>query len=96
MWIFLLNNKPCGLVRISISNRKTMLSYLIAPKYRGKKLSNTMLIKAKSKICKKIPKTTIYAHTLSKNILSIKSLLRAGFFKKASKANEEIFEYKCI
>ena len=96
MWIFLLDSKPCGLIRINIKGKKAILSYLISKKYRGKKLASIMLIRAKTKICRKFSKVTIYAQTLSKNIISIKSLLRAGFTLKNSQGKKKIYMHKCI
>ena len=96
MWIFLLDGKPCGLIRINIKGKKVILSYLISKKYRGKKLASIMLSKVKKKICKKFPKVTIYAQTLSKNIISIKSLLRAGFTLDSSHGKKKIYIHKCV
>tara|TARA_X000001036_G_C20402550_1_gene693421 strand:+ start:182 stop:634 length:453 start_codon:yes stop_codon:yes gene_type:complete len=96
MWIFLLDKKPCGLVRFNIKGKKIILSYLISKKYRGKKLASIMLIKAKKKICRRFAKATIYAQTLSKNAISIKSLLRAGFILNNSQGKKKIYIHKCI
>ena len=96
MWIFLLNNQPCGLIRISIKNKKAILSYLISDKYRGKKLASIMLVKAKNKICKKFPKVTIYAQTMKKNIISVKSLTRAGFTLKNSTNKKKTYIHSCL
>ena len=96
MWIFLLNNEPCGLVRYNIDDNKAILNYLISEKYRGQKLSSIMLILARKKICKIFPKVDIYAYTLPENAISIKSLQRAGFIFQESKTNKKIYLYKCI
>ena len=96
MWIFLLNNEPCGLVRYNIDDNKAILNYLISEKYRGQKLSSIMLILARKKICKIFPKVDIYAYTLPENAISIKSLQRAGFTFKGSEIKKNIYLYKCI
>ena len=96
MWIFLLNNEPCGLVRLNIEDKKIILNYLISEKYRGQKLSSIMLILARKKICKLFPKVDIYAYTLPENVVSIKSLQRAGFTFKGSEINKKIYLYKCV
>ena len=96
MWIFLCNNEPCGLVRISIENKKKIINYLIANEYRGKKLSSIMLILAKKKICDLFPKTSIYAYTLPENVISIKALLRAGFTLESSETKKKIYINKCF
>ena len=46
--------------------------------------SSKSLAKVANKICKKFPKVTIYAQTMKKNIISVKSLARAGFTLKNS------------
>ena len=96
MWIFLLNNEPCGLVRLNIEDKKIILNYLISEKYRGQKLSSIMLILARKKICKLFPKVDIYAYTLPENVVSIKSLQRSGFTFKGSEINKKIYLYKCV
>jgi RimJ/RimL family protein N-acetyltransferase len=96
MWIFLFNNKPSGLVRISIEGNKAILSYLISKDYRGKKLSSIMLKLAVKKICKKFPKIIIFALTKSENKVSIKSLLRAGFVINGMEKNKKIYMRKCV
>ncbi len=96
MWIFLLNNDPCGLVRFNIDDSRAILNYSIAEKYRGQKLSSIMLILSRKKICKLFPKIDIYAYTLPENIVSIKSLQRAGFIFKGFEREKNIYLYKCI
>ena len=96
MWIFLFKKKPCGLVKIKKYKRKAILSYLISGKYRGKKLASIMLSLANNKLCKKFPKVSIYAHVLTNNSKSIKSLVRAGFVLKSSKKNKKIYIHQCI
>lgn len=96
MWIFLLNNEPCGLVRFNINDNEVILNYSISEKYRGQKLASVMLILARKKICKLFPKVDIYAYTLPENMASIKSLQRAGFKFKRLETNKKIYLYKCV
>ena len=96
MWLFLYNKKPCGLIKISKSKNKAILSYLISKKYRGKKIASIMLFRAKQKFCKKFPNISILAYVLPKNKISTKSLLRAGFTLKGSKKNKKIYIHQCV
>ena len=96
IWIFLSKKKPCGLVRIKKYKKKAILSYLISRKYRGKKLASVMLNLSTKKLYKKFPKISIYAHVLSNNRKSIKSLIRAGFILKSFKKNKKIYIHQCI
>ena len=95
MWIFQKNSIPCGLVRINIKDKKAVINYYIDKKYRGRKLSIIMLTMMRNEFCKKYSKVKIYAYTLSKNIISTKSLLKAGFELESIKDKKRIYVYKC-
>ena len=96
IWIFMFNDNPCGLVRLSIKDYKVILSYLISKNYRRRKLSSIMLKLAINKICSKYPKIIIFAYTKIKNESSIKSLLRAGFIANGTEENKKIYMHKCV
>lgn len=95
IWIFLFNDNPCGLVRLSFERDKVFLSYLISKNYRGKKLSSVMLKLAINKICNQFHNINIFAHTKPENKTSIKSLLRAGFISNGMDENKKIYMHKC-
>ncbi len=95
MWIFQKNNLPCGLVRINNKGRRAVINYYIDKKFRGRKLSIIMLTLMRKQFCKKFPKTKIYAYTLSENIISTKSLSKAGFNLESTKNEKKTYVYKC-
>ena len=95
MWIFQTNSTPCGLVRINIKDKNAVINYYIDKKYRGRKLSIIMLTMMRNKFCKKYPKKKIYAYTLSENIISTKSLSKAGFELQSIQDKKKIYVYKC-
>lgn len=79
MWIFEVNNKSAGIVRLHKINNQAILSYQIASPFRGKGLAKLMLrmvIKKSQKIWGKI---NILAYTLPDNIASIKTLEKVNF-----------------
>ncbi len=80
MWILEDNNRPAGLVRLEKENNEVVLNYLIAPKERGKGLAKIMLEMAIDMKEDYWGNNKVLAYTLPKNIPSIKSLQKAGFF----------------
>ena len=80
MWILEDNNRPAGLVRLEKENNGVVLNYLIAPKERGKGLAKIMLEMAMDMKEDYWGNNKVLAYTLPKNIPSIKSLEKVGFF----------------
>ena len=85
---FIYNKRCCGLIRIDKLKNKNYLSYLISPKYRGKKFGVIMITKFLKKIKKQKIKN-IYAVSYVNNIASNVTLLKSGFkiFKVSKKLN---------
>ena len=84
IWKLKYNSNLCGLVRIKLMKKNFTLSYLITKKFRGKKLGEKMLYLALKKLRKIKPGSKVFAKSLTKNLASNKTLIRAGFklFKK--------------
>ena len=87
IWICIINNNPCGLIRFKKKNNRYTLSYLISPAYRGNNYSKPMIQLAINKFKSNKPRVkNIYAQVLTNNNLSIKILKSLGFkFKSISK-----------
>ena len=81
MWIYFYKKKnPCGLIRIEKKLNQYFLSYLLDTKYRGKKISKTMINEAISEfIIIKSRVKKIYAEVVSDNLISLKVLKSIGF-----------------
>ena len=84
MWIFEVDNCPAGLVRLEKSNNEVVLSYQLAPHFRGKGLASKMLKMAMSEVKNYWQRMKIMAYTVPGNIASTKSLERAGFYLVSS------------
>ena len=84
IWKLKYNSNFCGLVRIKLMKKNFALSYLITRKFRGKKLGEKMLYLALKRLRKIKPGSKVFAKSLTKNLASDKTLIRAGFklFKK--------------
>ena len=88
MWIFEVNTTPAGLVRLEKDNNEVLLNYLIASESRGKGLATKMLKMAMYKVRSHWKNIKVFAYTFPKNIASIKSLEKAGFYLESS-SNEK-------
>jgi len=88
MWIFEVNSKPTGMVRLEKDNSEVVLNYLIASQSRGNGLAGKMLKMAMNEVRSYWQNTKVFAYTLPENIASIKSLERAGFYLESS-SNEK-------
>ena len=88
MWIFEVNSRPAGLVRLEKDNSEVVLNYLIASQSRGKGLASKMLKMAMNEVGSHWQNIKVFAYTLPENIASIKSLERAGFYLESS-SNEK-------
>ena len=88
MWIFEVNSKPTGMVRLEKDNSEVVLNYLIASQSRGKGLASKMLKMAMNEVRSHWQNIKVFAFTFPENIASIKSLERAGFYLESS-SNEK-------
>ena len=91
IWILEDGNMPAGMVRLEKEGSSILLNYLIAPKYRGKKLASKMLDMAMKELNTYWKNVKVLAYTLPNNIASIKSLENAGFFLDDSSTNKNSY-----
>ena len=90
MWIFEVNSKPAGMVRLEKDNNEFVLNYPIASQTRGKGLAGKMLKMAMNEVRSYWQNTKVFAYTLPENIASIKSLERAGFYLESSNKEKKL------
>ena len=93
MWIFEVNNKPAGLVRLEKDNSEVVLNYLIASQSRGKGWASKMLKMAMNEVRSYWQNIKVFAYTLPENIASIKSLEKAGFSLKDSRNEKKCYVF---
>ena len=93
IWIFEKHHSPIGMVRLEKKDNEVLLNYLIASESRGKGLASEMLIMAMNELKNYWHNIYVIAYTLSRNIPSIKSLEKAGFFleNRGDKKNRFIY-----
>ena len=94
MWIFEVNTTPAGLVRLEKDNNEVLLNYLIASESRGKGLASKMLKMAMYKVRSNWKNIKVFAYTFPKNIASIKSLERAGFYLESSSNEKKCYIFR--
>jgi UDP-2,4-diacetamido-2,4,6-trideoxy-beta-L-altropyranose hydrolase len=91
MFIFENQRKPTGLVRLEKDKDRVELSYLIAPRERGKGLASKMLDMAISQKRKIWGSREVFASIVDDNIASKKALLAAGFSPVEKFEDKETF-----
>ena len=91
MFIFENQQKPTGLVRLEKDKDRVELSYLIAPRERGKGLASKMLDMAISQKRKIWGSRVIFASVIDDNIVSKNALLAAGFSSVEETDDKETF-----
>ena len=92
MYIFKIGINPIGLVRLEKINEKVILSYLLDYKFRGNGYAVKTIklaINSSRVFCSNLD---IFAFTKSKNIASIKTLERSGFFFEKQTINKLVFK----
>ena len=94
MLILKYKNRNAGLVRFEKYEKEVILNYQIAPKDRGKGLASKMLKMAIKIKEKNWGNMRLLAFTVPKNVASIKSLPKAGFFLSDSTKEKKCYEYK--
>ena len=96
MWIFTYNGSPAGTIRFEKDKKEVILSYQIAPNYRGKGLGTDMLKMAIERVEYNWHHSNkIMAYTVPGNIASVKSMEKVGFCLESS-SNEKIVMYYLI
>ena len=93
IWILEDENMPAGMVRLEKEGSSILLNYLIAPKYRGKKLASKMLDMAMKELNNHWKNVKVWAYTLPENIASIKSLVNAGFLLESSSTEKKCYVF---
>lgn len=93
LWIMEDRNLPAGMVRIEKKENMVLLNYLVAPRYRGKKLASKMLGMAITELNNYWKNAIVYAYTLLNNIASIKSLENAGFILDDSNTEKKCYVF---
>jgi UDP-2,4-diacetamido-2,4,6-trideoxy-beta-L-altropyranose hydrolase len=77
--IFDWNNDPAGTVRFDVKEKETVIGINVAPNYRDKKLSSSMLELACHYFFKHFKENSITAYIKKTNEASLKSFVSAGF-----------------
>ncbi len=93
--ILLINDKPSGIVRFEINNKKTTIGILISKMYRGQGLASEILKKSAIKYFSHYD-YPIFAYIKKKNTASIKSFINAKYilYKEEVVNNIESYIYK--
>ena len=77
--IFSFNGEEFGLVRFFLQDNSAEINYLICEKFRGKKLSKSMLIQSINVLLNRHKIKKIFAKVLRHNIISLKVLEDINF-----------------
>lgn len=79
-WIYEIDGTPAGQIRFDIDASAALLSYSIAPPFRGQGHALPMLVKGIEKLAKEVPGVrTILADVSAGNVASLKVFDKAGF-----------------
>lgn len=79
IYIFSIENKNAGVVRIEKKDDEYVISIIVDKTFRGKKLASKMITLATNHYCSNMNCTTLYAYIKKINIASYKSFISAGY-----------------